>query len=517
MSSARGSETLARRLGAGPLGEASAWALALALTACVEGPAARPHLEAPRAGAKSSTDAPPPLPLDLDTPPAPRTSIGARPAPELPALTRHELASGLVVGHAPLPGAEMFSVSLVIEAGALDDRPGVAELFATQIAAGAASEHTGPKDFLAAAARWGELDVTVQAHRVVFTLEASPDELPDALRHLGQLVARPVMNGTRFTLARDRAVQHAEAASRDDVRGTALELASRALLGDGDPTSRLALRATRSELTRVRHSDVGTFHQRHVHPKRAWVLVVGPSVKALDTQVQTAFAALGKRKQRKLHPLAPRPQLTGMPPTAPRRVYLIDAPQSDTVRVFAVRARVHASPADEDALTVLAKLLPPPAEMLPRAGGWLLVCSESAPVKQAPLATLAAVTDLDGLVVDDAAVDRAKRQESHTLELLADDPFELASWLLGVTARRLPDDHGHGIGARIAAVQPDHVSGLLGSTPPTRLVVVVADGDQTKEALRAVGEVWTVDPRRGYDVVEKLSFAPADDAGGGLR
>lgn len=480
----------------------AAVALALALFACGEAaPMRTPPAAPPTPVTPTATTAV--VPPELDAPPPAPAPAPRRPEPELPLLVRTTLDSGLVVGVARIPDAALCSVSLVIEAGGLDDRPGVAELAAAHIAAGAAGGFAGDRDFLRARGEVGELSIDVEAHRLVFTLQAAPEELTAAITHLGRLVARPALDQGRFLQLRTTAIELAESRSRDEPAAVARELVTRVLLGGGDPTSRRAVTGTRSELTRIRHGHVSAFYQSHAHPKRVWLLLVG-AVGDVTPSIETAFAPLAKRGNKKLAPIPPA-ALEPMNAGGPRRVFLIDDPKASEARVFAVRAATRSS--DHDALAILsatATVAPP---------GFTVWSERRAATAGALAEVRTTIASLDGLAPTSEEIITAKKKLLTGLPLLAHDPVALGAWLRLTTGAGLGDTHGLGIGQRLASLEPARVHALVESLAPTRVVVVFGDGDQIAAPLRTIGDVWVVDPRRGFDVIEKLPFVPKDDAG----
>jgi predicted Zn-dependent peptidase len=349
------------------------------------------------------------------------------------------------------------------------------------------------------------VDTHVGGHRLTWTVEVPPENLDGALGHLGRSVARPTLSPAGWAAERTAAMQRAGAWSRDRPDAVVRELLTRALLGAGESTSRRAVVGTRSELSRIRHSHVASFYKAHVHPKRAWLLIVGPHPPAdLVTRVDEAFAGLAKRSKRKLPATdAKATTLEGPPSTTPRRVFLIEDPKSDHATIYAVRWRSTCDAEGLDLVPVLDAATPHahPFVLGPGLAMWTVRrVTTSAVVKAAE----DAIADLDEIAISKKGFEHARARALTELSLRASDPSSLATWYRNLR-HDLPDDHGAELGRRLQDAEVEAAATLLQGFEHARILVVLGDGDVLEQPLRALGEVQIIDPRRGFDVTKTLA------------
>lgn len=384
------------------------------------------------------------------------------------------------LGVVELTEASLHRATLVIEAGGLDDRPGVAQLVGRQL------EEASPG-----------VEIEVREHRI--TLSVSREDPEEALTTLAKVVARQRLPHATFNRVRDTAMEHAVAWSRDRPDEVTRELLTRVLLGGGASTSRAAVVATRSELSRIRRQHVDAFYRAHVHPERAWLLWVGPSAPASE-EVDLAFATFLARGKSKLAPTAAR--ATALSGPADTRVFVIETPQTDHARVVVVRHIPTLDAGGFDRLEVLEEVDAGPDFTRLGPGGFFWT-EASLPNESVVNVTKAAVAALDSVAIADFA--HAKKQRVTRAPLIAASSETLSSWLLHVTAHGLPGSYGQDYGRRMLALDGAATNAWLAEQAPTRVIVVWGDGDVLASGLRALGEVQIVDPRRGFAVRRTLS------------
>lgn len=210
-----------------------------------------------------------------------------------PALAHVVLPGGLRVLSVARPGAPLVQLSLALDVGSADDpadRRGLAALAANLLPAGT---RTRGRDAIALATegRGGALEVSVGRHQTVLRLVAAPADLDSAMALLADVALRPawtpaaIEDGRRARLAviaqwPERLYTLTAFGFWRTVYGPAHPYARS---GDGFP----------GDLAAITRDDLLAWHRRHVAPRRATLVVVGPPAMAQVTALAARHFGAG--------------------------------------------------------------------------------------------------------------------------------------------------------------------------------------------------------------------------------
>ena len=473
---------------------------------------------APETGTTTSAQAP------LPTPPKPTVERpdGDR-SLQLPPIAHHQLSSGLELTVVDLPSRPVTELQLVIDAGGLADRPGVAELTAELVARGAASKHRRTGQFAQVVASIGsELEVQVDGTHTLFRMTVSSDQLHPAIGIFGEMVAERQLGATTYHGLRARALALAAARAGDDVTWVSEEILQRSLLGAGVVTSRRATHGTFSELSRIRHAHCNKFYADHYLGARTRLIIVGRAPLAATTKA--AEKALARYSSRPPEPLTP---VVTPPWPVSQAVYLVnhrDAPLS-AIAVGSVTANV--KPAELPALQVFETLLsealsaegqpstappdgmPAPEIRLGRLleGHYLVVASAMTSRDQTGhrLAALATRLRAFGSAPTTAGqVAKARRQLGTRLAATSSSPERLAHLVATLQALGGNDDDYRAYPTRLKTVSTDAIDRLRTSLSGTRVMVIVGDAEKVGPQLTQFGVTKLVNPKAGFGTIKTL-------------
>jgi zinc protease len=213
--------------------------------------------------------------------------VATRPTPgtprpyEFPDVQRFDLANGLRVILADLPGRPLVSASLIIRNGAADEPP--AHAGATVLAARALSEGTEQYDAITLVEASERLGASLHAEAGWDAMSVSIDvpaaRLEPALALLAEVVLRPTFPASEVERLRDERLNDLLQA-RADPRRRADEVFAETIYESASPYHRPSggTRETVSELTPAR---LRAAYQRGLDPARA-ALIVGGDLTGLD-------------------------------------------------------------------------------------------------------------------------------------------------------------------------------------------------------------------------------------------
>jgi zinc protease len=213
--------------------------------------------------------------------------VATRPTPgtprpyDFPDVQRFELANGLRVILADLPGRPLVSASLIIRNGAADEPP--AHAGATVLAARALSEGTEQYDAITLVEASERLGASLHAEAGWDAMSVSIDvpaaRLEPALALLAEVVLRPTFPASEVERLRDERLNDLLQA-RADPRRRADEVFAETIYESASPYHRPSggTRDTVSELTPAR---LKAAYQRGLDPARA-ALIVGGDLTGID-------------------------------------------------------------------------------------------------------------------------------------------------------------------------------------------------------------------------------------------
>ncbi len=201
-------------------------------------------------------------------------AIGGPETVDTPHITRGVLDNGLRVESIRLDSLPLVAVTLIVEAGSIDDPPGQHGLVG--LTADLVDEGSSGRDAIAVAESWARLgsslETEVGADVTAFGFSLLSRFLGDALELLAASVCRPTVDETAVTRVREqrlnrlRQLQNSPGAAADRVF-------LRAVFGEhGYAHTSLGTSAAVASLTR---DHVLACHARYYVPNRATLIVVG--------------------------------------------------------------------------------------------------------------------------------------------------------------------------------------------------------------------------------------------------
>lgn len=288
---------------------------------------------------------------------SPRPQVAPPAQWEFPRPRRVDLASGLRVDVAHLPGQQVATVIVALHLP-LEAEPegmdGLAALMARCL--GATTRYRSSGQFRQALAGRGitwTARTTRTGPRVI--CDVTTDTLPIALALLAEAVAEPVFTPKDAA----RQVQHALAALAQDSADPH-ERVCRELTGLlFEPSDRRArpIKGSPDTLMHLAAGDLSAFHAAHAHPQHASVAIAGdlPPSSELDTAIGDAFTPW-----RPLSPASPLPPASPPAEQPPGAAVLIDQPATPQTHLAVVAPTVGPTHRDWPALSVAAHILGAP-------------------------------------------------------------------------------------------------------------------------------------------------------------
>jgi zinc protease len=206
---------------------------------------------------------------------AERPRPGAPRSYEFPAVTSHQLANGLSIMVADLPGRPLVSASLVIRGGASEEPAALAG--STVLAARALSEGTERFDAIELVEAAERLGASIHADAGWDALSASvevpADRLAPALELVAEMVLRPTFPASEVERLRDERLNDLLQAQADPRR-RAEQVFADTIYASASPYHRPA-GGTRETVERLTDADLREAYERSLDPRRATLVVAG--------------------------------------------------------------------------------------------------------------------------------------------------------------------------------------------------------------------------------------------------
>jgi len=286
--------------------------------------------------------------VDRSAPPP----LGPTPTLRLPAIQRFALSNGLPVILMEKHEVPLVQLTLLVEAGSVDDpagKSGLAEMTLDMMDEGA-----GTLDALALADAVDFLGASLSAraglHTSTVDLFTPLSKLDEALPLLADVVLRPAFPADELERLRREGLTDLVQA-HDQPRAIAFTEYSRTLYGTEHPYGAPSGEAVEAALRGLGVADLQRFHHTYFHPNHATLIVVGDVTPAsIRPGLEAAFGAWEAGD----HPVARVPvprQVRG------RTVYLVDKPEAAQSVILIGRIGAPRDTEDYYALTVLNTIL----------------------------------------------------------------------------------------------------------------------------------------------------------------
>jgi zinc protease len=252
--------------------------------------------------------------------PQPPAAPVTAPAPDLSALERWRLTSGLEVLMLPRAGTGLVRVRAIVRAGRHEagaGRPGLAAFTAALLRAGAAGRSAADIDERVAAAG-GLLEVTGEPSCTVVSCRVLAAHLPVCLQVVADLLRRPNLARSEVAAARDELLAAVSESVGDGAQLARAHFESM-LFGEHHPDGRM-LRAP--DVQRLTNAEARRFWRASYRPDSTWLAVSGEIDRdGVRAGVARYFGGWAARA-------GAAPPVFGAPPRGPLRVRLVDQPRS---------------------------------------------------------------------------------------------------------------------------------------------------------------------------------------------
>ena len=285
---------------------------------------------------------------DRSAPPAP----GPVPALQLPPVRHFTLSNGLAVVLVEKPQVPVVQVTLVVDAGVVDEPAGKHGL--ADLALDLMDEGAGARDALALADAvdfvGAALTTEAGLHTSTVELFTPVARLVTALALMAVVVLRPVFAEAELERLRLQRLTGLVQA-RDDPQAIAATLFDRVLYGPAHPYGYPPGEAVEAALRSITAADLRRFHETHFRPGDAALVVAGAvTQEGIAPKLETVFGGWTAGD-------APTAEVAAPAQVEGRVVYLVDKPGAAQSVIRVGRIGAARSTADYHALVVLNTVL----------------------------------------------------------------------------------------------------------------------------------------------------------------
>jgi zinc protease len=285
-------------------------------------------------------------------PPSPAGSL-SRQALQLPAIQKRRLSNGLPVWAVENYDLAVVQISLLVRSGSGDDPPGqfgIASLTSAMLTEGAGSR-SGMELAAAMEALGANLSASSSIDSASLQMHVPVARLAEALPLMAEVAQRPMFPRAALERLRGERLATLQRA-RDDPDAVAALAISRVIFGPSHPYG-TAVIGTAETISAVTPDDLSAYHTSRYQPGNSTLIVVGAV--ATDEVMRLLQTHFGKWPLQSAANVA-RPRLAA-PPTASRRIVIVDKPNAPQSRVLIGGVGAARSDADFFAIQVMNTVL----------------------------------------------------------------------------------------------------------------------------------------------------------------
>jgi zinc protease len=441
-----------------------------------------------------------------------------------PAITRTDGVGGMEIDAVELPTLPLAYVTLVIKSGSAADPqalPGLARLTAAMLKEGTKKRSSAALaeavEFLGA-----NLDVRHDEENLYVVASGLSEHFEQLLALVAEVALKPAFDEKELQKLKKRELARL-ALQNQNPQFLARRALYHALYGD-HPYARID--TTPEAVKRVKRSDLARWHQQHVAPNHAVLVVAGALAPGrVDAAARRAFAGWQARK-------VPEAAYPAPPKLAERRVILVDRPASVQSVILIGNLAIERTHPDWIALAVANQVLGGSAAARlfmdlreKRSLTYGAYSSVGERVKVAPFVAYASVRNevtaeamrafaehLDRIVrepADPSELSDAKRLIVDGFPLDIDTPGKIGDRITTLRVFDLPDDYWDKFRPAIDAVTADeaYTAAARHIHSARSVIVVVGKAADVKPALEAYGPVTVLDTE-GKVILSPVATAP---------
>ncbi len=446
-----------------------------------------------------------------------------------PPIHDDKLPNGLSLKLVERTTLPLVQIDLTILSGQASDgdKPGVAVLAGEMLKVGGSGQYASRQLLDRIESLGSALSVTTRRDSTHINMQVTSDKFDEAMDLLGLVVGKPQFSAEEYRKLKRREMDRVNSLAKSSADWASNMVQHRELYGAKHPYANYD--ATADQVEQVQLWEVKRWHQQHVTPKNAYLVIAGDVTP--QRLKETAERTLGSWRGA----AAPKFKPVAIPPLKGLKFFLVDRPKStqaevrwvtfgperqsddwvpikvgDQVLGGGVSGRLFMDVREQRSLaystySYVMEVARGPAPLSLRAG------TQTAKAGLALQALLEHAAAMAAQPPSEQEVQIATRYLSDVFLLRLETVDAMAGLTSKLAVYSLPNDYydKYRVGVRQATPQSVFAAAQKYYTPDKGLVIVAGDAERLGGVVSHFGEVTVIDPDKGFATTKTIAHDPS--------